>query len=234
MRYPGITDEEIAERYERMPDYHKTPFSSSGQVSLFDEPKAKTNPRDHWRIRPTNLAPIIRAVDGEPEFQLARWGFDFKHVPGIGNPSVNNTRDDKMTQPRSVWGKSWRERRCLIPASGFYEFKRVMVEGRKTPKETIPHAITMAGGEGMMIGGIWIDSESTGLCYSMVTTTPNAAMAEVHDRMPVILDPHDWDEWLLGEDPPEHLIQSWPGELSVRKCESPLRKTWTPGPPTFA
>ena len=86
-----------------------------------------------------------------------------------------------------------RLRRCLIPADGFYEWKR-------TARSKQPFCFEVADGELFAFAGIWDgwknpDGEWIKTC-SILTTTPNAVTAAVHDRMPVILDPGSYDLWL--------------------------------------
>ena len=90
---------------------------------------------------------------------------------------------------------AFRSRRCIVPASGFYEWQR---QG-SGPKQ--PHLIRRKDGEPLGLAGLWeswhdrASSEAVETC-TIITCAPNELMAELHDRMPVILDPADYDRWL--------------------------------------
>jgi putative SOS response-associated peptidase YedK len=103
-------------------------------------------------IRRTDHAPIYA---GGTDLVTMRWGFE---RPGLG--TVNNSREDNLDGP--MWRKAFRERRCLVSATGFYEFS-----GPKGLKRT--HFFTRADGAWMWIAGISEESAEHGLCFSMIT-----------------------------------------------------------------
>jgi putative SOS response-associated peptidase YedK len=120
------------------------------------------------------------------------WGFPFK--PRDAKPEskprpVNNTRADKLDS--FMWRYSFAERRCLIPVTEFAE-----AEGEKGAKTrtwfTLPDQPLFA------VAGIWRDTPEWGPAYSMVMTEACIHVADVHDRMPVILRRQDWGDWLDG------------------------------------
>lgn len=89
---------------------------------------------------------------------------------------------------------AYKRKRCIVPASAFYEWKR-------TAGIKIPHVLRRKDGQPMGFAGLWETwtDRATGevvTSCTIVTTRPNAMMAELHDRMPVILDPADYDRWL--------------------------------------
>lgn len=159
-------------------------------------------------IWPKYEAPVVRLdADGERELLHMHWGFLTPQVSKkTGKPikpaAWNNARDDKLrTAP--LWKDSFRNRRCLIPASAFCETK-----GRNP-------AIDMWFGVGQerdpspfAFAGLWrqgqpgVDGEEgQWLTHTMVTTVANDLVKPVHPlRMPVILDPEDYDTWLQGDD----------------------------------
>jgi putative SOS response-associated peptidase YedK len=169
-----------------------------------------------WNIRRTDPGAIVRLVDGEPQAMVARWGFkrDF-------SPAINNARDDKLSG--RMWSKAWRERRCLIPASAFYEWT-----GPKGKKQT--HAIQLSAGGFMWMAGLWDESSESGLCFTTITTTPNQTMKPIHDRMPVILPNETLSDYLNRESPID-LVKPSPLALTTFMCENPLVKSYVPGPP---
>ncbi|MFM2199399.1 MAG: hypothetical protein RLZZ505_2831 [Verrucomicrobiota bacterium] len=142
-------------------------------------------------IRPTIPAPVVKA-DGS--LATMNWGFRRALAAKTkGQPptmrTVVNSREDKLD------GRMWKEafglRRCLIPASSFYEW--VEIEGRK-----VPLRFERPGEEWIWIAGIWEEGEQ-GECFSMITTEPNEVLAPVHDRMPAVLSDEQIDPFLEDE-----------------------------------
>jgi putative SOS response-associated peptidase YedK len=166
-------------------------------------------------IRKTDPGLVVRLNDdGEREPEIMRWGFDRKI-----NPCINNTRADKIVAGRSMWSKAWSERwRCLIAVEAFYEWS-----GPKGHKQAHRiRATDLDPDHWMWMAGVWEEHAEHGLCYSMITTTPNAAMEHIHNRMPVILPFAKTDEFLNGDDPVD-LLAPYNGELETPECESPLK-----------
>jgi putative SOS response-associated peptidase YedK len=130
------------------------------------------------------------------ELRSMTWGFPLVLKGKQGQPlkpkPVNNARADKLDG--FMWRYSFQERRCLIPVSQFAEAEGE--KGRKTRTWfSLPDQDVFA------VAGIWRDSPEWGLCYSMVMTEACIHVADVHDRMPVILKRSDWADWLEG--PPD-------------------------------
>jgi putative SOS response-associated peptidase YedK len=127
------------------------------------------------------------------ELRSMVWGFPLALKGKAGQPlkpkPVNNTRADKLDS--FIWRYSFAERRCLIPVTEFAE-----AEGEKGAKTrtwfSLPEEPLFA------VAGIWRDTEEWGPAYSMVMTEACIHVADVHDRMPVILRREDWADWLDG------------------------------------
>jgi len=106
--------------------------------------------------------------------------------------STINARAETITKSPAFRGP-FQHRRCLVPASGFYEW-------RQTPKGKQPYCIQLKDGELFAFAGlydIWCDSEGNELySYTIITTTPNDLVAPIHNRMPAILRRADEDAWL--------------------------------------
>lgn len=175
-------------------------------------------------IFPKRMAPIVvMDADGERAIWNAHWGFVLPQVSKkTGQPiqpkAVNNARDDKL-RTSSFWKQSFRERRCLIPATSFCEAK-----GRK-PATYIWFGLK---GEGerppFAFAGLWrgfsgnYGGEKREMVTStMVTTTPNELVADTHpDRMPAILLPDDYETWMAGQPKDAFaLIRPFPAEKMV-------------------
>ncbi len=176
-------------------------------------------------IWPKAMAPVVRQADekGTRELLNMSWGFlTPKHSKRDGRPikpaAWNNARDDKVTNI-PLWRSSFRERRCLVPATSFCEMK-----GRDP---TTYVWFGMAAGRDVgerspfAFAGIWqVKPDAVGhevenlLTYSVITTAPNELVATIHpSRMPVILDSADYDTWLEG-DPGDAraLLRPYPAE----------------------
>jgi putative SOS response-associated peptidase YedK len=97
----------------------------------------------------------------------------------------------------AMWRVPFQRRRCLVPADGFYEWKKI------DPKTKQPYAFSVTDGEPFAFAGLWdVWKEPDGgwlQSYSIITTDANEIMEPVHKRMPVILHPRDYDRWLARE-----------------------------------
>src|SRR5215471_6853266 len=148
-----------------------------------------------YNIAPTQPVPIIRQHPNEPvrSLSLVRWGLTPSwSKDSAGAAKMINARSETVaTLP--AFASPFKFRRCLIPADGFYEWKR-----QGTTKQ--PWCFEINDGEMFAIAGIWDRWRDPGgdvlESCSILTTIPNAVTARVHDRMPVILDRDDYDLWL--------------------------------------
>jgi len=95
--------------------------------------------------------------------------------------------------------KPLRQRRCLVPCTGFYEWKKIEGGTKSRPKKQ-PHYIRMQDERVFALAGLWDRWQSpdgeTIESYTILTTEPNESIQPLHDRMPVIVDPDDYDLWL--------------------------------------
>lgn len=151
------------------------------------------NPR--YNIAPTQSVPVIRQHPKEPrrDLSLLRWGL----IPSwakdsSGTASTINARSETAaTLP--AFREALKFRRCLIPANGFYEWKRGAA-GKQ------PFCFEVNEGELFAFAGLWDRWQGPDnqwiRSFSILTTTPNAVTSPVHDRMPVILGKEDYDPWL--------------------------------------
>jgi putative SOS response-associated peptidase YedK len=161
----------------------------------FDSVSGEENWSPRYNIAPTQSVPIIRQHPKEPrrELSLVRWGL----IPlwakdASGAAGMINARSESATT-KPAFRDALKCRRCLIPADGFYEWQRT-----RTGKQ--PYCFEVNDGELFAFAGLWErwkdpDGNWIKSC-SILTTTPNAVTAAVHDRMPVILDPDNYDLWL--------------------------------------
>jgi putative SOS response-associated peptidase YedK len=166
---------------------------------------------------PTQDYPIIiREIVREPDvlgpvFATARWGWA-KDV-GTGRPPPINARSEGIATS-GMFKHAYRSKRCLVPINGFFEWKDIYGTG----KNKQPYAIAMKSGAPFALAGIWSSRRApeTGLdlkTFAIVTCSPNDMMAAIHDRMPVILLPEDYERWLSPEPDPYDLMKPFPAEL---------------------
>ncbi|MEA3263992.1 MAG: SOS response-associated peptidase family protein [Pseudomonadota bacterium] len=144
----------------------------------------------------------LRAMNwGLPVVLTGRQGQKLKPKP------VTNARDDKLLTP--FWRDSFARRRCLIPVTQWAEPKGS--SGRMTRSW-----YSLPGVEVMAVAGLWRATGEWGDCYAMVMVDSSPAMAEVHDRMPVILARDSWEQWTSGSiDHALDLCQTWRGPLQA-------------------
>jgi putative SOS response-associated peptidase YedK len=150
-----------------------------------------------YNIAPTQLAPVIRQGDDGLQLVHARWGlvpFWAKDLK-IGNRMINARSETAAEKP--AFRAAWKKRRCLVPASGFYEWQ-------KTPDGKQPQAIHPARDPLFAFAGLWetwrSPQDETVTSFTILTTRANPAMAPIHDRMPVMITRDDQSKWLRAED----------------------------------
>jgi putative SOS response-associated peptidase YedK len=149
-----------------------------------------------YNIAPTQQVPIVRQDAKEPKrtFSLVRWGLIpyWAKDASIGFKTINAMSETAAEKP--AFRDAMKRRRCLIPADSFYEWQRI------GPKEKQPYNFGMIDDSIFSFAGLWERwrdpaGEFIETC-SILTTQPNALVAYVHDRMPAILRPEDYDLWL--------------------------------------
>jgi putative SOS response-associated peptidase YedK len=148
-----------------------------------------------YNIAPTQQVAGVRQHPNELKrtFTTLRWGLipHWASDPNMGAKMINARAETAAEKP--AFAEPLRKRRCLIPADGFYEWQR-----RNGSKQ--PYCFTMIDDAPFSFAGLWDgwsgpDGQWIRTC-SILTTTPNALLADVHDRMPVILAPDAYDLWL--------------------------------------
>jgi len=160
--------------------------------------------RPAYNLCPTDLVPIVRiGGEGERELALHRWGLvpHWMKDPRRGARFINARAETVATTP--AFRDAFRQRRCLVPASGFYEWTLEPSAGGKQPHWIHPPAGGFDGGvDGTILtfAGLWAwhpgDDRGPLLSFTVLTTEASAALASIHDRMPVILPPEARGLWL--------------------------------------
>jgi putative SOS response-associated peptidase YedK len=192
------------------------------QLALqFDLPPiADLTPR--YNIAPTQPVLAVRQSQGNGtrEWALLRWGLipSWSKDVAIGSRLINARGETVADKPS--FRAAFKRRRCLIPASGFYEWQK---QGKtKQPIFITPvnGGTTSTNRQVFALAGLWeswsgADGSELETC-TIVTTTPNELIVPIHNRMPVIVAPEEYDTWLYGEPEPSlglHLIRPYPSEL---------------------
>jgi putative SOS response-associated peptidase YedK len=166
-------------------------ISERFNVEVFDEMYSPS-----YNCAPSQKLPVI--TNNEPEkLNYFKWGLVpfWSKDPKIGFKLINARAENLLEKP--AFKTAFKQRRCLIPANGFYEWKKV-------GKQKIPFRIFLKSEEIFAIAGIWEtwkDAESKPLhSFSIITTSNNSVMDNIHNRMPVILNKHDEQAWLFEND----------------------------------
>ncbi len=173
-----------------------TPVSELQKLFRFPE---APNLAPRWNIAPTqDIAAVRRGEDGN-RLALLRWGLvpHWADDPSIGSRMINARAETLADKP--AFRTAFRQRRCLIPVDGFYEWKALEGGRRKQP-----YAIRRRDRAPLALAGLWESwpgPKGQPLPQPMqtatiVTTTANAVLRPLHERMPVVVAPEDWDLWL--------------------------------------
>lgn len=149
----------------------------------------------NYNVCPTTSVHTVHFDGTQRRLAAMRWGFVPRwYKSASGGPLLINARAETIAE-KPAFKEACRARRCLIPASGFYEWTKNEDGGRD------PWYIHAANNDTLAFAGIWQDWERDGVrlrTCAIVTTGANKAIATIHHRMPVILAPPDWAQW-LGE-----------------------------------
>ncbi len=205
-----------------------------------------------WNVAPTQVSPVVRLAPegagaagggpraGERELAPMKWGlvpFWAKDV-GIGSKMINARAEGIEAKP--AFRAAFKSRRCVVPVSGFYEWKKTgeapaKARGGKPVKQ--PYYIFPAEGKILALAGLWErwdNGDGPLETFTIITTTPNAMMAELHDRMPVVLDGGGVRDWLDPELPQpdaRSLLAPFPdGTLDCRLVSGAVNSSRNDGP----
>lgn len=188
-------------------------------------PASNVQPR--YNVCPTDTIDTVIEREGSRELVPMRWGL----IPAWWQKPIKamklatfNARAESVIQ-KPMFREAFKRHRCLIPASGYYEWE-------DTPQGKQPHYFTRRDGKPVTIAGIWdrwrnVETGELVNSCAMIITEPNAFTAEVHDRMPVILEENDFEPWLSGRGGVEMLkpamndvVQRWPVSKRVNSSRA--------------
>ena len=172
------------------------------QATFYSDELVRYNPLPNFNVAPSHIMPVITGLDSA-HFTAMRWGLipswakDIK----IGYKMINARKE--TLHEKNAFKSGLKNRRCLIPADGFYEWK-------KSTKGKEAYHISLVGQKLFAMAGIWDKWISpTGeelFSYTIITQKPNTIMKDIHDRMPAILTPEQEKDWLSDDISAQQLI----------------------------
>ena len=175
-----------------------------------------------YNVAPGQDAPVVVAEPGGHVLRPMRWGLVPEWAREARGTGHVNARADSLVE-KPAFRDAFRARRCLVPADGFYEW-------RKEGPRRVPLRYMVEGGELFALAGLFEAPRAPGEppTFTIVTTEPNALVSEVHDRMPVVLRPEDEEAWLdakRGPDEVAPLLAPFPAErMEARRASMRLNR----------
>ena len=177
--------------------------------SVLEPPKGgesdgRAGPRANYNVAPTQDVFAIVEHEDQRHLDAFFWGLipSWAKEAKIGSRMIN-ARAETLAE-KNAYKSSFKKRRCIIPADGFYEWQK-LDDPKTAPKSKIrkqPMFVRSGDGSPLAFAGLWSvwrgpDKDQDPLrSVTIITTTPNDTMAPIHDRMPVILGESDWATWL--------------------------------------
>ena len=201
------------------PDAIRALFATSGAVP---------NIAPNYNVAPTQPAMVIRRhpASGERRLDLLQWGLIPNWTKDIKAARKPINARSETAASSGIFKGALASRRCLVPMDAFYEWK-ALPDGKQ------PYAIARADGTPLAMAGLWEgwrapDGEVI-RSFAILTIAANPVMRQLHERMPVILEPGDWPGW-LGEQPgdptalmrpaEDHVLQLWPVSRAVNSVRN--------------
>jgi putative SOS response-associated peptidase YedK len=194
-------------------------------ATLFDFPTPAEAPAPRYNIAPTQPVLAVRQREGDAHREMAwlKWGLipHWAGDPKIAYRTINARSETAAKSP--AFRDAFKRRRCLLPADGFFEW-------RKDGKKKLPYYFQTKDHQPFALAGLWEtwkdgDGKPLETC-TILTTDANALVSEFHDRMPVILPPEDWERWL---DPAQHdpaevqpMLAPYKAELMTATAVNPI------------
>lgn len=177
-----------------------------------------------YNVAPQSVQPVVRwnAETGERELTQMRWGLipSWAKDAKIGFSTIN-AKAETITTSAAFRG-AIKRRRCLIPADAFYEWAKIDAKTKQ------PYALGLNDGAMLAFAGLWErwKDKASGQpleAFTIITTDPNDIAAPIHNRMPVIVPPKDYERWLAPAGPSQLPIDH------LRPCPAEEMKVWKVG-----
>jgi putative SOS response-associated peptidase YedK len=186
-----------------------------------------TGPR--YNVAPSQLVPVLLLDGGSRVLAPLRWGLRPPWARDGAPTPINARGEDAAVRP--YFRSAFKGRRCLVPASGFYEWQKVP----GAPK--VPHWIHAPDGELLTFAGLWEaerrSDPAPSPTFCILTTVCSDLVRPVHDRMPVILSPAERDAWLDPATPADRLqalLRPYAGPLAAHPVSTRVNSPRNDGP----
>ena len=170
-------------------------------------------------IRPTDAAAVFaRSRRGDLDVFPMIWGFQ---IPERKAPVVNCRIETAAEKP--LWRESWRQRRCAVPASWYYEWEHED-DGSGKQKTGTKYALRPVHAAVVWLAGLYRFEERQGMqipVFSILTRTPSESVCMLHDRMPLILPEYCIEEWIAADSDPFHIASHALTEIRVVRADVP-------------
>jgi putative SOS response-associated peptidase YedK len=192
---------------------------------------AARNLQAHYNLAPTDTVDAVVPGDGANRLVSMRWGLvpawwkkSLKDVPATFNARAETVTDKPMFRD------AFRRRRCIIPASGYYEWRKTPDEKAGTKPGKQPYYVSAADGGVLSFAGLWDtwrhpETREPLTSCTIIVTAANTFTRAIHDRMPVILDAADFAAWLGGRSgtgvlrpAAEDRLRMWPVSRRVNRA----------------
>jgi putative SOS response-associated peptidase YedK len=197
------------------------------KIKAIDEAtSAQSSPAPNYNVAPTTTIATVVSRHTEPDdeptrrVRMMRWGLvppwakpGVDGAPESKGPQLINARAEKLTTS-PAFRASAKSRRCLVPMDGYYEWRAT--PGKKTGKT--PFYMYRSDGDMLFMAGLWsvwrpAKDANPLLSCTIVTTDAVGELAEIHDRMPLVVPERDWDRWLNPDVPADDELLSNPPDV---------------------
>ena len=181
----------------------------SSVMAHFEAQAFRGDYMERYNVAPTQSSPVVVASDGNREIEMMRWGLIPSWVKDLKQLSPLINARAETIQEKPSFRSSFKSRRCLVPADGFYEWA-------KKDNGKAPYWIYKTDEGLFAFAGIWSEwgvGEDLIRSFSIITTSANEKLKSLHHRMPVILDPEDYTRWLdPSSSDPTSLLNAYSSE----------------------
>jgi putative SOS response-associated peptidase YedK len=185
-------------------------YSAGPELAALFGVEVPANLPARYNVAPSQEAVIVRVGEGGGrELAMAVWGFELLRPDGSAGLLINARCETAASKP--AFRDSFRRRRCLVPANGFFEW------AAGPPK--VPHYLQRAAGGCLALAGLWEPARrpDAGALprFTILTRDADAATRPIHDRMPVILPPEAFEPWLAGTEAAAVALLHTPWEVGL-------------------
>lgn len=198
---------------------------------------------ERFNVAPTDEVAAVVEHHGERVVDAFRWGLVPFYAKSARNAARLINARAETVERSPAFRTSFARHRCIVPADAFYEWRRERDPATGRTIRSEPFAVRRSDGELLALAGLWSswrDPVSAARLYTctILTTDPNELVARLHNRMPVVLDPADWDTWLAEATAPGELRAllrpAPPGPLAAYAVSPAVNNVRNEGPELLA